>query len=421
MATFKAIVRSSYRRQDGTYRIYIRVTHNRAHRDMPTPFYVTQEQVTRGFKLKDQTIIDKLEDRIKELRHYANTIGFVGERLDIDHYIQLLTSQNETIDFLEFWRCQIKDMEKEGRDGTVTVHECALRKLKAFNKDKPLYFSDITSDFCKRYFQSLSGLKANTQRLYMNSFRAIYRKAQKTYNNSDVDITVVRHGVFDHIELPKRETAKENVFKTIEDMQAVINVPYSGIWSYDFAKDMFILAFVCFGTNMADFFSMKKEQYKDGMLYYRRKKTGRQSGDSVDMQIKVPEVGKIILDKYSGDSKYLINFKGHSRRNYTARYIHYTFIQAGLEDMPKNMDTIGAYRSFSKFTFNANRHSMASYARNICKVEYMTVHEMLNHATPSNFKTTDAYLWKDFTSLWEANDKLLSLFDWSFYLNQKNN
>ena len=93
MATFKAIVRTTYKRQDGTYRIYIRVTHRRVHKDMPTPFYVTAEQLTRGGKLKDQTIIDKLEDRIKELRAAANEIGFIGEKLDIDHFIQLLNSQ----------------------------------------------------------------------------------------------------------------------------------------------------------------------------------------------------------------------------------------------------------------------------------------------------------------------------------------
>lgn len=416
MATFKAIVRSSYRKQDGTYRIYIRVTHNRASRYIPTPFYVTTEQVTRGFNLKDQTIIDKLDSHIKELRTRANEIGFIGDKLDIDHFIELLTSQADKIDFLAFWENHILSLTKEGRTGTATVHKSSLKSLRKFNSNKPLYFSDITSDFCLRYFNSLSRLKANTQIMYINSFKAAYSKAQMVYNNDDNDIIVVKHGVFRLINLPKRETAKENAFKTIEEMQAIIDVPYSGIWSYDFAKDMFILAFVCFGTNMADFFTMKKEQYKDGILYYRRKKTARMSGENADMQIKVPEVGKIILEKYSGDKKFLINFKGHSRQNYTARYIHYVFAIAGLEDMPEKRDDIGKYKS--KYTFYANRHTMASFARNICKIEYMTVHEMLNHATPSNFKTTDAYLWKDFTPLWDANEKLLSMFDWSFYTDQ---
>lgn len=417
MATFKAVVRSSYKRQDGTYRIYIRVTHRRAHRDIATPFYVTQEQMTRGFKLKDQTIIEKLDERIKELRSASNEIGFAAEKLDIDSFIELLDHKSVRIDFLGFWREHIEELKKDNRDGTATVHCSAYRSLSKFHKEKPLYIDEINTDFCFKYFKSLEKLKPNTQRMYINSFQIVYSKAQRTFNNDEAGIIIAKHGVFRLIDLPKRESSKENAFKLVEEMQAIIDVPYSGIWSYDFAKDMFILAFVCFGTNMADFFTMNKEQYKDGILFYRRKKTGRMSGQSVDMQIKVPEVGQIILDKYSGDSKYLIDLKGHSRRNYTARYIHYTFAMAGLEEMPEKKDDIGAYRS--KYTFNSNRHTMASFARNICKVDYMTVHEMLNHATPSNFKTTDAYLWRDFSSLWDANEKLLSLFDWSFYLNQK--
>lgn len=415
MATFKAIVRSSYRKQDGTYRIYIRVTHMRATRYIPTPFYVTSDQVTRGFNLKDQTIIDKLDEQIKELRKRANEIGFIGERLHIDHYIELLTSQADKIDFYVFWEKHIASMIKEGRTGTATIHKSALNSLRRFH-NKPLYFSDFTSDFSLRYFKSLSKLKPNTQLMYMNSLKSVYSNAQRVYNRDDEGIVIVKNGVFRLIDMPKRESAKDNAFKLVEEMQAIIDVPYSNIWSYDFAKDMFILSFVCFGTNMADFITMKKEQYKDGILCYRRKKTSRMSGSNVDIQIKVPEVGRIILEKYSGDQKYLINFKGHSRRNYTARYIHYTYAMAGLEEMPEKRDDIGMYRS--KYTFYANRHTMASFARNICGIDYMTVHEMLNHAAPSNFKTTDAYLWKDFSSLWEANEKLLSLFDWSFYTDQ---
>ena len=62
---------------------------------------------------------------------------------------------------------------------------------------------------------------------------------------------------------------------------------------------------------------------------------------------------------------------------------------------------------------------MATFARNICGIDKATVHEMLNHASSKDFAMTDVYLRRDYSHLWEANDKLLSLFDWSFYLNQR--
>ena len=134
----------------------------------------------------------------------------------------------------------------------------------------------------------------------------------------------------------------------------------------------------------------------------------------------MPEAGKIILEKYSGDPKYLINFGPHTRNDRFVRYIHYFFAKIGLEKMPEGttMHDIGNYKN-SAYSFYAYRHTMASFAINICGIDYMTVHEMLNHAAPSNFKTTDAYIWRDYKHLWEANDKLLALFDWSFYEKQK--
>ena len=73
----------------------------------------------------------------------------------------------------------------------------------------------------------------------------------------------------------------------------------------------------------------------------------------------------------------------------------------------------------TKYVFYSARHSMASFARNICGVDFMTVNDMLNHSVPQSLSTTDTYIRHDYTHIWEANEKLLSLFDWTFYLNQE--
>lgn len=419
MATFKAVV-SPYRRADGTYRINIRVTHMRVHKDVPTPLYVTDSQITRSGKIKDQQILDIVEDKIREYRASATNIGFLADRLDIDHFIELLETKTEKLDFLEFLTEYAKQMRKEGREGTAKMYESARNSLKEFNNGKPLYFSNITREFMLKYAQSLKGLKANSQLNYLVKIRAAYKKAQQRYNNPELGITVVRYGVFDLIDMPTREASKDNAIKTVEQMQALIDEPYSGLYLCDMAKDIFILSFVCFGTNIADWLHMTHDQYKDGILYYRRQKTARQSKERADMQILVPEVGRIILDKYSGDSKYLLNFGNHVRSSGFVRFIHYYFWKIGLEEWPEGvtMHDIGTFKS-GKYSFYANRHSMASFAINVCGIDYMTVHEMLNHAAPASYKNTDAYIWRDYKHLWEANEKLLALFDWSFYTKKK--
>ena len=72
----------------------------------------------------------------------------------------------------------------------------------------------------------------------------------------------------------------------------------------------------------------------------------------------------------------------------------------------------------AKIISDTARHTMERLARNECEIDFMIVHEMLNHVSPNGFSTTDVYIKKDYKKLWEANEKLIVLFDWSFYLNQ---
>ena len=76
-----------------------------------------------------------------------------------------------------------------------------------------------------------------------------------------------------------------------------------------------------------------------------------------------------------------------------------------------NYLTAWAERSgFKRFTFKAARHSFASIARNVCKIDAKTVDECLDHA--GNMKLADVYIKKDFSLLWEANKTVLDLFNW---------
>lgn len=416
MATFKAVVIPAQRRQDGTYNVKIRVTHQRKSRYLSTPFYVTSEQLTRGFKIKDMRICDKLDERIAEFRHNADELGFLADGMDIDHLVELLQNRAESIDFIAFMENYCKRMERDGRDNSAEAFMVAVRSLKRFNNNRPLYFSAITKTYMYRYWESISHLKPNTKISYITAIKTMYRRAQKELNNDDTGQIIVRHGVFDLIEVPKIEAATELAFEKVEDMQALIDAPYTGTWIFDFAKDMFVFSFVCFGINFADVVLLTKDDYKDGILYYKRKKVFRRIGKDAVRLIKVPEAGRIIIEKYSGDSEWLIDFQGHSRKTRIARCIHAIFQKAGLEKEGDYLTKTGHYRG--KYVFNSARHNMATYARNVCHIDKATVHEMLNHATPQDMRTTDVYLRRDYSHLWEANEKLMALFDWSFYTKQ---
>lgn len=416
MPTFKAIIRKDDRKQDGTWNVKIRVTQNRESVFISTPFYVDQSQITRGYKIKDAAIISQTEKKIAEYRDMIVEIGFGVEDMNVRQIVNALEKKQDNIDFMQYMFSYADNLQKTKRTNTASIYKTAAMSLYRFNGERPLYSQQINAQFFHKYFLSIQSLKSNTIRAYMICIRTMYKAAQLQYNDDDSGVINFKHGVFKLVTLPQQNDSERETL-TVEQMQALIDTPYTGKWFYDFTKDMFILSFMCFGINAKDLFFMTKDQYQDGMLIYRRQKVVNKLGKEAEMKIKLSEPAKIILDKYSGDDKYLIDFGEHERTIHVCRYIHGAFQNAGIEKEGDYLSKVGHKKG--EYVFYTNRHTMASLARNECGIDYMTVHQMLNHATPNAFKTTDVYIQKNFSPLWEANEKLLGLFDWSFYLNQK--
>lgn len=417
MATFKCLIRSSDRKKDGTWRVKIRVTHNRKTRYIPTPFHVSEEQVTRGLKIKDRRILDQVEDRIRELKDAADKIGFLADEISIDHFVELIEQKTDKIDFFGFMDKHIAKLESEERIQTANARRVAKNSLQRFVKKEKLYFQDIDSNLMLRYYDSIRNrLKPGTVETYITALKCMYKDAQLIYNDEEHNIIQIRYGVFKKINLPSDVEFEERSFDTPAQMQALIDAPYTGIWNYDFVKDMFVLSFVCFGINPVDLFFAKKNQVEDGIFTYKRSKIKRRKAKSSEQKIRLSEVAKIILEKYSGDPEYLIDFNGFKRRTTCVGYIHAALQDAGLE--PYDEEVRSGHKK-GKYVFYTARHSMATFARNVCDIPWDVVNDMLGHTPRNSTKTTDTYIKTDWNVRWEANDKLMSLFDWSFYEKQK--
>lgn len=417
MATFKALVLLHNKRSDGTFNVKIRVTHHREVKYLPTPFYVTLSQMTRTGKIKDKIVLDLLDNEILRLRKRVYEIGFIADSLSLEQLIRRIQTTESHISFTTYMQTKIDGLRNSRNNKTADTYQTALNSLLQYNKNAPLSFTDMTKAYMLEYYNYLlTQIKVLTANKYIQILKIFYDMARKELNDEESDIVVVKYRWYDAIEFERPATIPSRSFDTIDEMQAVIDVPYRGTWTYDFTKDMFILSFVCLGINAADLFRLKKSDYKDGILTYCRKKTERRAGSQSEIKIKVPIAGQIIINKYNGDPNYLIDFRGHKRSIEICKGIYNVFDAAGLNNT-KKQNAIG--NNNSKYVFYSARHTMATFARNICHVDKETVHEMLNHSKSKEFAMTDVYIRKDYTHLWEANDKLMSLFDWSFYTKQK--
>lgn len=422
MATFKYFVNSNYRRNDGTYSVSIRVIHNRKIKYIQTPFYVTSEQITRSGKIKDAMLLDVINKELTRLRAKIVEIGFAADNMTIEQLCLLLKSDKpkEQVDFIAYCEKKIADMEKDiDRVSSAKTIRIALNSFKRYIDSDSINFDDMRRSVVIGWYEwLLDNISVITANSYVKRLKTLYIRARKELNDEEAGIIVVKYSCFDNIEYATPEDIEPRAFDSIEQMQKVIDLPYDQCYIHNFAKDMFVFSFICFGINPRDFFDLKKTDYKDGIITYRRHKIARRVGKDSEQKIKVNEVVKIILDKYSGDPDgYLINYRGGKRRYDTLRSIQNVFVRAGLCDKDDPSQT---ERIRHKYVFYTARYSMATFAKIHCGIEWLTVNDMLNHSIPQPLKMTRGYVMgKDYTSIWNANEKLLSLFDWSFYLNQK--
>ncbi|MDR1199858.1 MAG: transposase, partial [Prevotellaceae bacterium] len=76
MATFKTEVHLHRKKKDGTYNIKIRITHKQKKKYLSTPFFVSEKEVTRTGKIKNQHYLDACEDEIRRYRKICDSVGF---------------------------------------------------------------------------------------------------------------------------------------------------------------------------------------------------------------------------------------------------------------------------------------------------------------------------------------------------------
>lgn len=112
--TFRIEVCSSRKRQDGTYNVKIRVTHNRKIKRIATSIYVKKEDMTRGMKIKNQSILDELNKIIDSYRAKCNILSLSINSMSIEEVVEFVTRVEEDkkdIDFIQFAR---EHIEKNG-------------------------------------------------------------------------------------------------------------------------------------------------------------------------------------------------------------------------------------------------------------------------------------------------------------------
>ena len=428
MATFKVVVLPHQKKEDGTYNVKIRVTQNRQTKYIKTSQYVSAADISKRkekgvekIKIKNQAIIDLMDGIVLSYRRRLVQVGAEAETWDVDKIVEFLSEEKQNtfqLNIIDYGRKYADSIEKQGRVGTAKQYRIAMNALERF-AGKKLDVNDITVSFLKMYEKHLieeptykgkrSGESVATTKpksgravsLYMAHLKFIFGQAKLEFNDEETGRINIPLSPFDRYKIVPLPQTKHRVL-SLEQIQGIINMSYSPGSSSTMviAKDVFLLSFGLMGMNTADMYELNS--FYDGIISYERKKTRTRRNDKAFMRIRVEDKLLPLFEKYKGENS-VFSF----RERYKDADIFNKMVNQGLKKIGKRLGIEG-------LTFYHARHSMASICANKLGIDIARVDEMLNHSD-SSMALARVYIEKDFKPLWEANKKLIDLFDWSFY------
>ena len=411
MATFKLV--TPYRKADGTRNVQIRITHNGVIRRIPTHLFVSDDQLTRTGKIKDDRVTGQGDALLRRCREICNGLDFDMAAMPIDDLVarikEGLTGETFRLDFIAYARERIAEMSP----GTASIYTTSINALVRYAGRPKLDVSEISSAFLRGFekfienepsqrganrkgigiVQTKAGGRAVSA--YLSNIRTLHNRAKDEFNDEDRGLIRIPYSPFNKYKVRPQPVTRKRALP-VETIQKIIDLPYEG-GRFDLAKDCFILSFVLVGMNSADMYRAGKTA--GGILTYFRKKTETRRADRAEMRVEVEQCIDRLLDKYA-DPERLFNFY----RRFGDPHAFNRAINKGLKE-------VGGRVGVEGLQFYAARHSVATLARsNRVGVDKATVGEMLNHTDNS---VTDIYIDRDWSVIWNAQKRVLALFDWT--------
>lgn len=416
MLTIKAEIKRSELKVDGTYNVKIRFTLDRKVKRLSTNLFVTQQDLTKSLKFKEDTSIKREIDRlILYYREQCLKLQLDQNHYSLDEIVEFLNGEQEkqqTINFIKFSREWIASTTIKGAPNYTTAINALVRFIGKEELDINLITLDFLEDFksflnkereirTKRLMQQGKRVPSNRSlSLYLISIKKLFNEAKKRYNKKDKNLILIPNSPFIELEIPKQEATRKRAISA-DIIKKVWKLPYKDMKKgykatcrYNLAKDCFILSFCLMGMNSADLYNAT--EMKGNTITYNRTKTKDRRLDKAQMKVDIPKLAQPLIEKYKDKTgKRLFNF-----------YQYYVDEKGFNKAINYGLKEIGRLLEIDDLEYYAARHSWATIALNKVGIDKYTVHAALNHVDET-MKVTDIYIERDFVNENKANAKVV--------------
>ncbi|MBO5181298.1 MAG: site-specific integrase [Paraprevotella sp.] len=351
----------------------------------------TVRQVTTGYKIFPEEWDDRQSKLILFYKERAEIIRQVAKRLARDMkqlnaiIVELESNGNrftaddvvknfqDTVNghmFFGFMDDVISQLKRLGKVRTAETYISTLHSFMRFRNGDDIMLEEISSDLMMEYeaFLKSHGVTMNTISFYNRILRAVYNRAVEK------GLTAQCYP-FKHVYTGIDKTVKRAV--TLKTIRRIKELDLSLKPNLDFARDMFLFSFYTRGMSFIDMAYLKKSDLHNGVLSYRRRKTGQQ------MFIRWESCMQEILDKYPvNETGYLLPII----KTPDKERLQYRNMQRLVNNKLKEISTMAGLQM--NLTMYVSRHSWASIARSQ-NIPLSVISEGMGHDSEN---TTQIYL-----------------------------
>ncbi len=400
MATFKTVVQKQ--RKDGYYPVYIRVFNNRTRHFIKTDKMVDKKGLTRTNEVKDPFVLKACTERIAEFIERLNRVD--SSNWDAKEVAEYLLSGETDICFSEYARRHHDRMIDAGQKRNARNYELAYQHLERFAGTNRVMFSQLTSTFIAGWIKSLDGTK-RAKEMYPTCIRQIFKAACVEYNDYDNGMIRIKTNPWVKVKIPTADRP-EKLAITPEQCREFFSAPLPETKMLsplpELGRDVAMMVLCLGGINTVDLFELRKSDYEDGIIKYKRAKTKKFRADGAYMEMRVPIILQPLMEKYIStdpNDEYLFVFhKRHSSSDSFGANVN-----NGIRKICESMG-IPKEKDYCVYTF---RHTWGTIAQNDCGASIPEVAFAMNHS--SGHTVTRGYIKIDFSPVWELNEKVVDL------------
>jgi len=273
--------------------------------------------------------------------------------------------------FFVFMENVIVRLRQLGHTGTANNYRAALGSFKRFRAQEDIPIGAIDPAVMEDYQAHLNaaGLAPNSTSFYMRILRAVYNRAVEQ------ELTIDRKP-FRTVFTGTEKTLKRAV--SISDIRRIKGLDLSHRPGLEFARDVFLFLFLCRGMSFIDAAFLKKSDVQNGVLTYRRHKTGQQ------LHVKVIRQIEELLARYSTDGQpYLLPIITVPGKDERKQY------ESALHRVNKSLKIIAEMAKLPvTLTTYVTRHTWATVAKSK-NIPVNVISDALGHDSVS---TTQIYL-----------------------------